>query len=267
MKLLIILLLICILLYIIQTKISTDKQDTIFTCTTYFDYEKEDKWNVFCRAMDSILQKHSKETLHRVKTWVVVNEYSDTPKQVWTKRVRERYPFITFIQKDASKKGQANSLNIILDWIKPYTYWIQWEESWYVETPCFDTAFSIMDSTNITQLQMTNNWLNIDKESIHCKSQYCIIDQTKNLKEISTWSPYHLFDYPNWVHSWPRYSLLPSINRVSFYTFGKFPIDPALWPIKFEWDFAIRWANLGGVKAVLIGGPVIRSKSHKSTYS
>jgi hypothetical protein len=71
--------------------------------------------------------------------------------------------------------------------------------------------------------------------------------------------------FPNW----PLYSLLPSINRVELYRrVGSFSTDPALWPIKFEWDFGKRWFLGGGTKAVLPDGPVVRDeKGHKSTYA
>jgi hypothetical protein len=41
---------------------------TIFTWITFFDFEKQDKWSAFCKAMYSILQKHNKETLNQIDT-------------------------------------------------------------------------------------------------------------------------------------------------------------------------------------------------------
>jgi hypothetical protein len=60
---------------------------TIFTCTTFFDFEKQDKWVAFCKAIDSILEKHSPETLQKIQRWVIVNEYSETPKADWKSRI------------------------------------------------------------------------------------------------------------------------------------------------------------------------------------
>jgi len=68
--------------------------------------------------------------------------------------------------------------------------------------------------------------------------------------------------------AWPLYSLLPSINRVRDYLWlGEFSEDPALWPVKFEWDYARRWWARGNKKAVLSDGPVYRPGKHISTYA
>ena len=86
---------------------------TIFTCTTFFDFKKQDKWTAFCRAMDSILQQHKPETLDRISKWVIVNEYDPNPARNWTQAVKERYPFVEVIQKGPADKGQAASMNSI----------------------------------------------------------------------------------------------------------------------------------------------------------
>jgi len=93
-------------------------ENTIFTCTTFFDFEKQDKWNCFCNAIDSILEKHTKDDLNKIKKWIVVNEYSKKPKKDWVAIVNEKYPFIEVIQKTKENTGQASSLNIILEKIK-----------------------------------------------------------------------------------------------------------------------------------------------------
>ena len=37
----------------------------IFTCTTFFDYHKS-KWDVFQKALDSLNEKHSNDTLTKI---------------------------------------------------------------------------------------------------------------------------------------------------------------------------------------------------------
>ena len=251
-------------------------ESTIFTCTTFFDYEKQDKWEVFCKAMDSIREKHDPATLQSISRWLVVNEYSATPKKDWAPLMRERYPFIEFIQKDKEHKGQANSMNIILTRIKPYRYWIHWEEAWYCRKPCIDRMFDIIRSTDVTQLQVTQlnkvpNWLDSSKHPRALMKtsggiEYFVISPSPGTDEYLTKSVTE-FNGDFFGH-WPLYSLLPSMNRVNGYNIGTFSTDPKLWPIKFEWDFARRWLAANNKKAVLPDGPVIRDESkHRSTYS
>ena len=244
--------------------------DTIFTCTTFFDYEKEDKWAAFTKGINSLLDLHGKETLDRIGTWLVINEWSEKHSTDWAKKVKATYPFMTFVQKTEGQKGQVASLNLILEEVRPYTYWIQWEEAWYTRAACLDRAFRIMDTTDITQLQMTSAGDTpdgIDSRSDCSHEGYCIVPPPDNMDEVASWSAYTLYEQPNWLGSWPCYSLRPSINRVSFYDFGYFDTDPLLWPVKFEWEYGVRWVEHGGIKAALPDGPVIRDKDHKSTYS
>jgi hypothetical protein len=249
---------------------------TIFTCTTFFDFKKQDKWVAFCRAMDSIIQHHTPETLQRINKWLIVNEYDPNPKTNWIKAVQERYPFIEVIQKGEADKGQAASMNIILQHIKGYTYWIHWEETWYCRRPCLDRMFPIMEQTTISQLQITQhkekpNWLDSEihprvLRTLSNGVQYYQIYPAPGTDEIIK-RP--ITKYSNeCVGRWPLYSLLPSINRVRDYNIGTFTTDPKFWPFIFEWDYGRRWLQAGNTKAVLPDGPVIRDNSaHKSTYS
>lgn len=251
------------------------QQDTIFTCTTYFDYEKEDKWKPFCKGIDSILQHHDRSTLNRIGRWLIVNEYSDQVKADWAHQIKQRYPFMTFVQKSKEEKGQAHSLNFVLEHIHSYTYWIQWEEAWFTEKECLSRGLSIMERTDITQLQMTTlndqpDWLEKKSHShyyMECNGSYCRIHYSpRSLQMILDWPAEHIYKYPQWRDNWPLYSLRPSINRISFYTIGSFRTEPELWPVKFEWEFGRRWVQHGAKKGVLPDGPVKRSKTHKSTY-
>lgn len=249
---------------------------TIFTCTTFFDFKKQDKWSAFCRAMDSILQQHNPETLERINKWLIVNEYEPNPKTNWVQAVKKRYPFVEVIQKGPADKGQAASMNRILQHIKGYTYWIHWEETWYCRRPCLDRMFAVMDATQISQLQVTQhkeapNWLDSDKHPRVLKTlpngiQYYTIDPAPGTEQ-SIQRPITQYS-SDCVGLWPLYSLLPSINRVSHNQVGQFTTDPRFWPFIFEWDYGRRWLQAGNTKAVLPDGPVIRDNSaHKSTYS
>lgn len=250
-------------------------ENTIFTCTTFFDFEKQDKWTCFYNAIDSILEKHTKDDLNKINRWIIVNEYSECPKADWVAAVHEKYPFIEVIQKTKENIGQAHSLNIILEKIKKYTYWIHWEESWYCKSSCLNRMFDIMHNTNITQLQGTQhngtvNWINHKKinKVINGNIFYEIYpsDGTYEYLQEQVTNPDTSYVGKS-IDKWPLYSLLPSINRVSCYTFGTFSTCQKHWPFRFEWDFGRRWLLAGNTKAVLPDGPIMRDeKNHKHTY-
>jgi hypothetical protein len=268
-----IILLICILAVFYKNR---NYDSTIFTCTTFFDFEKQDKWQAFCQAMDSIFELHDPATLQKIDKWLIVNEYSTNPKRDWTATVQERYPFIKMIQKNKAQKGQATSMNIILQHIRPYTYWIHWEETWYCRRPCLDRMFEVIqESPDLSQLQVTQhkekpNWLDSDA---HPR----IFQQTSRgtgfyrifpAKGTDVFLQKSVDEYnKDYIGKWPLYSLLPSINRCAHNQFGEFSANPKHWPFRFEWDYGKRWLLAGNTKAVLPDGPVVRDNSaHKSTY-
>jgi len=249
---------------------------TIFTCTTFFDFEKQDKWSAFCKAMDSILEKHDPNTLKQINKWLIVNEYSPNPKRDWIHAIQTKYPFIHVIQKGAKDKGQAASMNIILKEVRNYTYWIHWEETWYCRAPCLDRLLDIIKTTEFSQIQCTQhkqkpNWLDSDA---HPRKLLKTVNGTE-FYEIHASPGTELYlkksisEYNNdFIGHWPLYSLLPSINRVAHNRFGEFSTNPNHWPFKFEWDYGRRWLLAGNTKGVLPDGPVVRDNSvHKSTYS
>lgn len=251
-----------------RTQTKSVEPKTIFTCTTYFDFEKQDRWQSFERAIARI---HSFDEARRIQGWLIVNEYSDTPKMDWVELMAIKYPYMTFIQKTKDQKGQAVSLNIILEHIRQYDYWLQWEDSWFAERGFLDRALEIMNGSDVTQLQLTRlngkvSWLDTPKE---LQTHWCDFIEIKADPDIGRVLDKSTSEFDwSWTRSWPLFSLLPSINRVSHIVpLGSFSTDPALWPVKFEWDFARRWYVAGGKKAVLPDGPVIRhEREHVSTW-
>lgn len=243
----------------------------VFTCTTFFDFKAGDRWQRFCDAMDSLVKFHTRKTLDQISRWVIINEYSEGSTVDWCRRVEEKYPWMECIQKGAHQKGQARSMNLCLSLIGGSRFWIHWEEAWETRATFLDDAFAAMESSDITQLQFTYNngtvnWLDIPQDRIHCGERVCRIDAAPHTADQIKKSPYTLDK--EMMAAWPLYSLLPSINRVGDYLWlGEFSEDPALWPVKFEWDYARRWWARGNKKAVLLDGPVYRPGQHTSTYA
>jgi hypothetical protein len=263
--LLVLLLIICIRMYA--------KPRVIFTCTTFFDFEKMDRWASFQRAISTL---HTYDAQNLPQAWFIVNEYSANPRADWAALMAKTYPQMTFIQKTKEKKGQAHSLNMILEAVKPYDYWIQWEDTWFPERPFLARALDVMRTTQICQLQVTMarrsvSWLNLPESRLRpSRTQNGIpYVEIKADPEIVNYLGRDAHDYvSDWNGpGWPLFSLQPSLNRVSHMrNLAPYSTEPALWPVKFEWDFARRWYVAGGTKAVLPDGPVIRP-GHVSTYA
>jgi hypothetical protein len=259
----------------------------LFTCTTYFGFGLEDKFEKACKALQSLVDLHaSKEpqVLKRIHKWVLINEYDENDSEAkvkyWAKKIRDRFPFVTYIQKTLNSKGQVKSMNMILDMLKTtkLTYWIHWEESWYATRPFLGRALTIMDQNqSITQFQFSKfqngvtDWMEVPPSRRTCSSDWCFVSPPKYagvLQEAIFDDP---FKYQFWWArtNWPLYSLRPSLNRIAHYEFAfknGFSKIPELWPYRFEWEFARRWVKAGCVKAVFQDGPVTRAWNHVSTY-
>ena len=267
-----VLVLVAVLVVIVAIKHFTEPK-VIFTCTTFFDFEKMDRWASFQKAMDNI---HKQNALNLPQAWFIVNEYSAAPRADWSALMAERYPQMTFVQKTVDQKGQTHSLNLILEAVQPYDYWIQWEDSWFPERPFLARALDVMSSSQISQLQITHarrnvTWLEIAEERKTKRTTWNGTDyiEIKPPPEIAEFLGRDAKDYTDeWIKKgWPLFSLQPSLNRVSHIRrLDKFNTDPGLWPVKFEWDYARHWLIAGCTKAVLPDGPVIRP-GHVSTYS
>jgi hypothetical protein len=257
------LILITVILLILVSGVFAQK-DTIFLCTTFFDCPKRDGWAMFQNGINKILAFHDPQTLARIDKWIVINEYCSKPKQPWTKLVNQHYPFITFLQKSQQDEGQAKSLNMLLNYAQPYTYWFHWEEGWEPTKSFLNNAFNIMDTTNITQLQLSDDWIhrNVPKT---CKNNYCIIEHTKDIDNHQT--RMHLKTATDVHRYWPHYSLRPSLNRVAFYkSLGKFSTDKFTPPLTSEHDYALRWYQKGGIVGVFKQGPLKRPANYISTH-
>jgi len=244
----------------------------IFTVTTFFDFKKEDKWQTFCNGMDTIFKYHP--SIKSFIDFCIINEYDNNPRENWELKLKEKYPFMKLIQKPIELKGQGKSLNLVLDLIEPYEYWIHWEEAWFATRSFLFDAIKIMNDTNITQLQFTKegDWTHWQDKIVieNCyltpnNNPYCVIDY--NVDDYPLPDLDVEFSHETWMSiKWPLYSIRPSINRVSDYTFGKFSENPKYWPLKFEMEFGNRWMKRGCVKAIFTDGPVTRKSSHVSTY-
>ena len=249
----------------------TQKPSIVWTCTTFFDCPKRDSWQMFTQGIDGLLALHDSRTIASIDRWIVVNEYSETRKHTWPRLMKQKYPFITFIQKENKEdSGQVKSLNLLFSLIQPYKYWFHWEEGWRPTYSFLGRSIEILESTNISQLQLTSepndimDWMFRTSEVKTCDTDYCIISHTKEID--NKLGPMKIKTFDAMCKYWPLYSLKPSLNRVAFYNFGSFSEDKFPYPLVSEYDFAERWYKRGGIKAVFKHGPLIRPDNYISTH-
>lgn len=248
-----------------QTKVPLSKR-VLFTCTTYFHHPNGNKKEAFRTGMLSLIKHHP--GIHNLITdWYIVNESGGDVRDM-----QREFPWMHFVQKSNAQKGQAASLNMIRDKLRAgnYDIWFQWEESWFVTRPFLDDALRVFRENALTQLQLTilpnesnPNWFSL---SVPVDTEWAHVPVREDM--------IHAMNRHKTAHSvrdtmhWPLFSLCPSLNDARFHlTLPLFNTDPALWPWRFEWEYARNWTRAGGKKGILLSAPVTRSAKHISTYA
>jgi hypothetical protein len=267
------LVIVLILLYIRSSYIS---YNILWTCTAYFDYNKGERWDAFCTAMDSIVKHHTPETLAHIDKWVLLNEYDPEPKRDYARLIREKYPWITYEQKRPGNEGISNSVNYLLKTYVPNSrLWIHWEETWVVRAPFLDRAIRIMNThPYITQLTFVykngrTEWSDVDDGRLTCRGDFCTVKPHPDSAWYDSWNGsvegMTTEVQQKWATTWPLYQLMPSINRSSFYP--QLPLFHTQYKYA-EWLYAREWLRAGGIKAFFWNAPVWRptDATHVSTH-
>lgn len=239
-----------------------EEKKVLFTCTSYLALD-----NKFEELYKGLFLFFKLNDYNSVNEFIIINEYSEINTTDKINYLKEKFPQIQFIQKKKEERGQAYSLNIIINYLKEknYDYWIQWEESWFPNRKFLKDAINIMNKSNIDQLQFTNDWFDIEEERKHYFKKYIEIDKISGNysdENINFW---------NWrtdIRKWPLYSLRPCINRVkTMLPIGYFNNSPEKWPVQFEFEYAYKWVQQGLRKGIMRNPPVERKKNHKSSYN
>ena len=245
----------------------------LFTCTTYIS--KPGKLESLKQTLDSFLKYTPKEKLNRM---VVINEYAEnTEESIYL--LENKYTQIDFINKTEKDKGQARSVNMIIDLLREgnYDYWIHWEDSWILKKPFISDAIDILKDNKVDQLQLIPRWKDVSmdrKKNWTTKSGKKYIEILKindsiddQLKPFGTCKDYKLNWWENNHKNWPLFSLSPGIDKVdSVLKTGYFDTSPELWPIVFEFKWSVKWLCNGARKAVLDNAVCERVENHISTY-
>lgn len=205
-----------------------------------------------------------------VTEFVVINEYAGSDAGSDAEKVmREKYPFLKFIQKDEQHRGQAHSINIIIDILKNgnvHEYWLHWEESWMLNRPFMRDAMELMKNEScVTQLQIAKGWDDVPHEA---NDGYLLVSKAYHDKIDK-----HLGNVVRckWKRKpWPLFSLQPGIDRVDKITnIGYFHPEHNSVPRGkvngSEFHFSHRWYLQGVRKGVLLPFRAFRDPAHVST--
>lgn len=228
------------------------------------------KYENVCNLLQSVVQSHTNEDLEMVNTFLLVNEYSDPPPTYKTTQLQRTFPFLTVVNKEKHQKGQAFSLNTILDFVRstPCKYWVHVEESWVVTRPFLREAVQFLESQpSIHQLQLytASYYVNHTRTSLGGE-KYAEQVALNSGVDVQGVEPTRWQDYS---YAWPLFSLRPSVNRAEFLRTNNhltFSTDPTMWPVSFELKFAKQWCLDGGNMAAVLQPVVSRQENHVSTY-
>lgn len=252
----------------------------VLTCTTYFRQD----FSIFDFVENfSTIFFHEKILANNGCKIIIINEFSpENIKNLMfnSSLIKKEFPAAIFIQKNKSESGQAHSLNLMLGMIKTCDYHVQWEEGWICTAPFLKAAITLMETTSIVQVGITDDWLNTPEiqppQSIPSMvERYRAIIANPSLYQLKSYLP-HLNNYRYIsellnkvdINIWPLYSLRPSVNKISFLkTLPLFPVFSSLWPVRFEYIYGLFWLLNGGEKGMLENSAARRSHNKKSTYT
>ena len=194
---------------------------------------------------------------------LVVNEYPPPDGFTMQATLARDFPMCTFMQKRREDRGQARSLNMILERLRlqRYKYWVQWEEAWFSTRPWLQDALHEMERyPDIDQLALHNNQNFHRRERSGRGFQHVqrgshvivTMDSTDGLRQMTCWDGH-------FTH-WPLFSLQPAVNKVaSILSNGAFNESADMWPVHFEFTFGVRWLLGGAIKARLKPGGAAKS--------
>jgi len=245
----------------------------LFTCTSYIS--KPNKLDSLKQTLDSFL-KHT--SIEKINKMIVINEYGkNTTDQI--SLLEKMYPQLEFIDKAEKDKGQARSINMIIDILREgtYDYWLHWEDSWILKKPFLSNAIDIMQDNKVDQLQLIPRWKDVAEErkkewTTGSGKKYIEILKINGsidsqLQPFGTCEDYKLDRWVNNYNNWPLFSLSPGIDKVeNVLNTGYFDTSPELWPVTFEFKWAVKWLCNGARKAILDETVCERINNHKSTY-
>ena len=254
----------------------------IFTITTCKRYD------LFEKTMNSLINCTPENDLKYIKCWLCVDDNSVEEDR---QKMKNNYPFFTFIWKNVEEKGHIPSMNIIRNYVleSGCTHTLHMEDDWQsvVYFNSLSRALEIMENDkSIKQVVYNRNYVqNICVQDIDLNGgirkyiEFPIIKNDRYNKYIL-----HQFihqqseEFIQYIESinnaptivnWPYYSLNPSVLSVDVYkACGIF--EKITW--HFEFDYAVKFLYNGfrtaffdGIYKLHIGKP-LGSNDEKNAY-
>jgi hypothetical protein len=234
------------------------------------------------RALDSLVKIHPAEDLALVDEWWLVNEVPDDavsaeglPEALEALVARHPALRLRVVQKTAAQRGQARSLNLLVDMFaaRRAELWVHWEEAWEVSEPFLRSALATMRAhPELQQLLLAENpiwWrreaqarrFTVEGLEVAVATVPVPMDPQHYHRVLVSRKEGILMEH------WPLYSLRPHVCRVDFAAaLPRFSEDPQDWPIRFEYLYGARWVLAGGITAATVPPQVTRQLNHNSTY-
>lgn len=200
--------------------------------------------HLFEKTMNSFLA--CCEDIERITSWLCVDDNSSDADR---KRMKELYPFFTFIWKTPEQKGHAKSMNLILEHVStPYLFHM--EDDWQFFRPCsfLEKCMQVLDShPKYGQCLLNRNYGELVEDDTRILG-----GEFKTTKYgIRYYIHEHITDTTEFVNKygngsncayWAHYSLRAGLNRVSALKHvGVYNPDAS----HFEMDYAYRYMEKG----------------------
>ncbi|WP_249116025.1 glycosyltransferase [Azoarcus sp. L1K30] len=189
------------------------------------------------------------EDVDRIRRWICIDDGSSEADRAEMARL---YPFFEFVLKDASEKGHARSMNMLLDRIDT-PYWLALEDDWQfvVKDRFFARMLAILhDDPAIAQVLFNRNYGLIPAHITLTGGESRTISQDGSRYVMHEYVPPESFDaylkaMPPGSRTnawWPNYSLHPSLSLVDkIRSIGRYDEGGG----HFEKEFADRFTAMG----------------------
>ena len=193
--------------------------------------------------------------------WIVIDDNSSPADRLVMK---ERYPFITLIEKTPEEKGQVTSLNKIFDNVKtPYVFYL--EDDWELQKPLdVEEYLPIFRDHRIKQICFSLPWA-APPEGHSIYKYNCTNEQPHQIE-------YRKDYYPTYNEKeedgfpWPGFTLRPALWDIIYLreNIGKF--NTRLGPSYHDYDYAVRY-SLQGKKVGVTPDFFTHDESNPSAFS
>ena len=194
--------------------------------------------DLFKKTMNSFWRCVKDVTDYVAGCLVVDDNSSESDRQ----KMKELFPFCTFIHKTFEQKGHAISMNMIRDIVKtPYIFHMEDDWEFINKGNYMTTLLNILNTDPSYGQALVNKDYAETEFYLQVKGAKKCVTDLGNIYYEHVYTPGIQYPYPN-SHYWPHYSLRPGITRMSVLKeVGKYNKDAS----HFEMEYAHRYNALG----------------------